>query len=120
MLVFVSRTNLEKERVVLRKKSATIICSANGSSAPTATVIHISNFSVPPALRLQSLNLTNRFPRIQRFKPFWSPILLPPRPLLLDIMEKRDHVSQTILHLDIAKSQTQHQYIQLLTLSREG
>ena len=35
-------------------------------------------------------------------------------------MEKRDHVSQTVLHLDIAKSQTQHQYIQLLTLSREG
>jgi hypothetical protein len=73
--------------VDLRKKSATIMCSANGSSAPTATVMRIS-ILLPSRSHLRvSKRPTNRFPRIQRFKPLRPPIFFPPCPLLLDVVE---------------------------------
>lgn len=76
----------------LRKKSATIICSANGSSAPTATT---RSLVMKPPLPSKYRQLTNRFPRTQCLKPFWSIVLLPPRPLLLNVMEERNDVPKT-------------------------
>jgi hypothetical protein len=74
-----------------RKKSATIICSANGSSAPTATTslgISVVTFSYTPH------RLTNWLPHIQRFKASRSSIRFTPRSLLLDVMEESDDISQ--------------------------
>jgi hypothetical protein len=78
-------------KMLLRKKSATIICSANGSSAPTATAsLHVSLASS----KYKPHRLTNWLPHIQCLKACRSPIRFTPRSLLLDIMEESNNISQ--------------------------
>jgi hypothetical protein len=74
----------------LRKKSATIICSANGSSAPTATIsldVSLASFKYKPD------RITNWLPHIQCLKARRSSIRFTPRSLLLDVMEESNNIS---------------------------
>lgn len=92
--------------------------------------------------------LTNRLPVVQRLEPLWPAILLPPRPLLFDLLEKCDYVSQTtgtflvstrlspkvqiqgkvllgsigaiLLHFYIAECQGKHQHVEFICFCRKG